>query len=436
MPETSTSAAPQLTGTILDYAGHSEEARSASDPNAKPWKEGRPAEHAQGVQWIGPWEQAGDGFAAHTRASARAFSQSGLPVQLRGISPRQDVDDEVVDTVRDLLTTSIAKYEVRVVQIVPSIEAVARWLTHPRLTAEEAAGRNAATILYTVWERETLDRDLVRLMSRAGQLWTACSRNARALVAAGAPEQKVHVVPLPYSPDDPTLRLAGRPRKPGPLRFLHIGKWEPRKAQDKLLHGFMLAFRPGEAEFIIKTSKTSPEFGGYPKNPVLAVEAALSDPRVAANGWTDKNISPSIRMIRDRISEKQIVALHSWADVYCTASHGEGFDMPAFASALAGNRLIFTPCGGPEDFSNESDIMVENCGSEPCDPWYEWEDGSTWTSVHVEDVASAMKKAQTLGRARVARDLRARYSEVEVGRQMRALVERQADSFGVKIGGA
>jgi len=433
--QTPNPAPAPLTGTILDYAGHSEEARSAADPNAKPYKEGRAAEHARGVQWIGPWESPDDGFAGHTRASVRALSAAGLQVQLRGLSPRQDVEEQVVDSVRDLLTKSIAKYEVRVVQIVPNLDVVSRWVLHPRLDAQEAAGRNAATILYTVWERENMDRNLVALMSLAGQLWTACSRSAKALVAAGAPADKVHVVPMPYTATDPFAAMAPRRRPGGPLRFLHIGKWEPRKGQDQLIHAFMLAFRPGEAEFIIKTSKQAPEFVGYAKNPTAAVQAALRDPRVAANGWTDATVSPSIRMIRDRLSDTQIVALHSWADVYCTASHGEGFDMPAFASALARNRLVYTPCGGPEDFCNDADVLVQNCGSESCHPWYEWEENSTWTSVATDDVAEALREAARRGRGPVTRSLSSGFSAIGVGRKMRQLIEQQAQTFGVRFNG-
>lgn len=432
MSEQQAAVVPALTGTILDYSGHAEEARTGADPNAKPYKEGRPAQHERGVQWVGPWESASDGFASHTRTSARALANAGMPVQLRGISPRQDVDEAVSGPISDLLTASIGKYEVRVVQIVPSLDAVAKWVTHPRLTATEAAGRNAATVLYTVWERESLDRDLVALMSRAGALWTACRRSARALIEAGAPESKVSVVPLPYLQDDPLLRLAERPFRGGPPRFLHIGKWEPRKAQDRLLHGFLRAFRPGQAELILKTSKSAPDFDGYPRNANAAVESALADPRVVAKGWTEQNVSPSVRMIREQLTDAQIVALHSWADVYCTVSRGEGFDMPAFASALAGNRLIYTPCGGPEDFANEHDVLVQNCGSEPCDPWYEWEEGSTWTSVRVEDVANALAAAAAMPRQRLARDLSA-FSATVVGKRMRALLESQAYAFGVKL---
>lgn len=430
--QTQVPAAPALTGTILDYSGHSEEARASADPNAKPYKEGRPAEHEVGVQWIGPWEQRYDGFAKHTRLSARAVASAGVPVHLRGLDPKESNDEVSQEEVYDLLTASIRNYEIRVVQIVPDVQAVGRWVFHKGLNEDDSAARNRATIMYTVWERENIDPSIVAMMSRAGQLWVACERNARALVASGANAESVHVVPVPFLPSDPAVALQTRARFPGVHRFLHIGKWEPRKAQDKLLHGFMLAFSPGEAELIIKTSKFAPAFSGYPADPANAIEHALYDEGVKARGWTKANVSPSIRMVRDSLTDSQIVSLHNWADTYCTVSHGEGFDMPAFTAALAGRRLVYTQSGGPEDFVCNDDILVEPTGSEPVDPWYDWEPSATWTAVDVNNIADALRRAVGTGTNRVKRDL-SRFTLESVGRQMRDLLEKQANTFGRSV---
>jgi hypothetical protein len=422
--------AAELTGSILDYAGDAEWVRQQADPKAKGYKDGRPADFERGVQWIGPWEDQADGFNEHTRRSVHAFASSGIPVQLRGLNPRLDVEEEALDLVRDVAGTSIAKYEVRVVQCVPGVGVIAKWVTHQHLDAEAAAGRNAATILYTVWERENIDPGIVRKMSLAGGLWVGCKRSAKALVAAGADPRRVAVVPVPHWPDDPMLALSKRKRVAGAPRFLHIGKWEPRKTQDKILHGFMRAFRPGEAELIVKTSKSNPRFTTYPNGPVEAVSVALGDEAVRANGWTETNISPSIRMIRERLTDKQMVGLHGWADIYVSVAHGEGFDMPAYDSALAGNRIVYTPSGGPEDYTGEHDVMVEGCGIEPVDPFYDWEESATWASVTLDGVVSALKKAANLPLACIERDMSA-FSAAEVGKRMAELVEAQAATFGV-----
>lgn len=426
-------APPKLTGTILDYAGHSEESRASLDPNAKPYKEGRPAQHERGVQWIGPWEQPYDGFATHTRRSVRALALQGVPVQLRDVSPKASPNEVTMAEMYDLLNTSIANYEMRVVQVVPDHRVLARWVYHKGLSEDDSAARNNATVLYTVWERENLDRDVVATMSRAGQLWVACRRNARALIDAGAPDSKVKVIPVPYFPDDPHLALQNRPRLPGVHRFLHIGKWESRKAQDVLLHGFMLEFVPGEAELIIKTSKYGPTQARYPGDPAAAIARALEDPRVVERGWTQANVSPSIRMVRESLTDKQMVALHAWSDTYCTVSHGEGFDMPAFNAALAGRRLVYTRSGGPEDFTNEHDVQVEFTGMEPVDPWYEWEKDAVWTNVNVEQVAAALRSANDRGYVRIERDLSS-FSIAEVGLRTADLLREQAQTFGGSIG--
>ena len=421
-----------MTGTLLDFMVDADWDTPGTDPEASSGKLGVPADHARGIQYVAPWETAADGFSEHSRRSVRALANTGAVVQLRGLRHEPEIEDEVQARMYDLLTTSVTKCVVRVIQVVPIDGQLGKWVTHPKLSAQALAGRNRATAFYTVWEREGVSPKIVKLLSRAGQVWVGCERSRKMLVEAGVPERKLHRVPMPFAPDDPHLKLVGRTRQPGAPRLLHVGKWEPRKGQQNIIGAFMLAFRPGDAELMLKTSKYAPKFAGYPKGPGEACALWLDDERVRRNGWTAENVHPSIRMIRERLTEAQMVALHGWSDIYVTLSHGEGFDMPAFDAKLAGNRMVYTESGGPEDFAGSGDVLVPTAGSVPCHPFYQWEGNARGTGYWLEDAAEALREATVGLNTREFKhdfDVDA-FSEKHVGREMLANLNELAESFG------
>jgi len=433
-----------MSGSILDYqmGGPSSDVDDFPgedtnlSPEAKACKPGVPAEHPLGVEYLAPWRQPGDGFAEHSRRCARALAMAGAPVHLKGTSASFDAPDEEIELqVRDLLQASIARYSVRVVQIVPTSSALRGFLTHSRMPSQLTAARNAATALYTVWERDGIGDASKTLMPLAGQLWVANNANGAMLARAGLDVSGMRVIPVPYLPADAHLALHGRPARSGPVRFYHIGKWEDRKAQDKIIGAFMMAFRPGQAELLIKTSAGSPDFGPtFPNTPFDAAALWMKDARVSANGWTTDNLSPSIRMIRAQLSSEKLLALHEMCDVYVTLSRGEGFDMPAFDAKLSGNRMIYTPSGGPQDFASEDDILVPYTGNVPANPWYQWGPEATWGDFEVRVASEAFARAASDGkRVHDRRVDLSRFAAQAVGERMLEGLQELAIKLGGKV---
>ncbi len=421
------------TGTILDYehgVGSSDTVGLGLATN----KEGTPAEHELGVQYQAPWEIPADGFAEHARRCARALAMTGCPVHLRSGRPivldPTDEMEAIQRQYRDLVHASIGRYSAQVHQLVPT-EGILQRITMPTaaairggMSAEQMRLVNSFRVLSTVWEREPLPAYDAEALSRVGQAWVACQANARMLIEAGVPAEKVRVVPIPFLPDDPHLALRGRKRRPGPVRFYNIGKWEPRKEQDRVLGAFMMAFRPGEATLIMKTSRSAPNFGGsYPKSPSESVQRWMVDERVKQNGWTADNVNKHIFLIQEVISEERMVALHAMGDVYVSLSRGEGFDMPAYDAKLSGNRMVYTPSGGPQDFAQGSDFPVPKTGTVPCHPFYGWGTGR-YLDYDLGDAAKALQLAHgavrlgPIDEAEEINALRRRFSAEAVGRSM------------------
>jgi len=425
----------EKTGTILDYLGHSAEAADAAD--GKPaFKEGTESEHERGIYYRAPWEPVADGFAEHSRRSARALSLTGVPIHLRSYFQRihtgEDSDEfrKIEEQLRPLIRASISRPWVEIYQLVPTDQNLHRHTSmsadQTRFMKQEAFDRvNQARILYTVWERDPVPRGSIDALKRVGQCWTACRANRDMLERAGVPASKLRVVPIPHFPDDPHLALVGRQRRPGTVRFYHIGKWEPRKAQDKLIAAFLSAFRPGQAQLVLKTSELRKPIDGYPQNPVEAIKQACLLPQVRANGWTFLNWRAGIKLFTARLPAATLVSMHDFGDVYVTLSRGEGFDMPAYDAKLAGNLMIYTPSGGPQDFAGEKDVRVEPTGTVPCHPLYGWNPDARHLDFELEAARAAMWEAFRRVKDHDRRpdvDL-ARFRAEAVGRDMLRFVE-------------
>jgi len=409
--------------------------RDFRDPRSGPMcvKPGKAAEHERGVLFQGPWEIYADGFCEHVRRLARSLSIAGVPVHLRSAIPRHrspSGEDRLVDQeYGDLLFAKIASYVAQVQMVVPTPGVLSSLVTHRWYSVEQLRYINAHRTICTVWERQSgVHADDVAALNTAASSWVATPSAIELLANAGVERERLHWVPCPFLPDDPHLKLLGRERRPGPVRFYHVGKWEPRKEQRQLIGAFLRAFRPGQAMLMLKTSEKSPPLLDYPTSPMAALRGWMDDKAVLSNGWTPDNLERGVRVIAKRLSGEQMIELHSMGDCYVTLSRGEGFDMPAFDAKLAGNLMVYTPSGGPQMFCGDWDELVPQTGVVDCHPFYGWPDDSTYLDYDMDDAVLALRRAATS----VRRGERCRgmdvtpFSARSVGRKMRGLLEQLA----------
>lgn len=427
----------QPTGTILDYMAGGAEDDVNMTPNTAIFKDGTKAEHPFGVLYQAPWHKYADGFCEHSRRVARALSQTGLPLQMRAIdaSSTLDPDPEAQAQIEDLLHTSIERYSVGVYQFTGT-SIVAKLMVPPfaYLSDEELRLIRRAKVLYTVLERDRIERRPARMMNLAGQVWTACKANVEALVESGVKREQIRVVPIPHFPADPILKLVGRRRKPGPPRLYHIGKWEPRKAQHEMLGVFLRAFKPGEAHFYIKTAPLITTIAGYPQNPTASIGIWLKDERVIANGWDLSKVNRNVFFVVGRLSEEKLRSLHDIGDVYVTLSRGEGFEMSAYDAKLAANRMVYTPSGGPPDFAGPGDLLVPASGKIACHAFYEWGPDDKYLDYDLDVAAEKMRASVVnLPTVHVSDVDLSDFTAEAVGKRARGYLEELAASFGGRI---
>lgn len=416
---------------LADYQGYGD-----YDEKAQPFHTGwREAEFEEGVAYICPWEDPYAGFPEHSRRCARALDDAGVHVQLRSVDPSIQwhmffevggVDKlDLRGQYNDLLSKTFKKLMVEVYQIVPSDELLQKLTTSRWIDEKQLEAVNRFRVISCVFERDRISEYATKALNRVGMVWVANRQDESMLKRCGV--ERVAVVPIPHFPDDPLLKLQGRQRRPGPVRFYHIGKWEARKAHHEMLGAFLMAFKPGEAKLYFKTSTKAPEFGDYPLGPDQSVHAWVNHERVAANGWTIDLANQDIRLIRQRVPPEQIRLLHDMGDVYLSLSRGEGFDMPAYDAKLSGNMLVYTPSGGPQDYAGaEDDLLVPKVGEVPCDPFYRWGDAQ-YLHWSYGDAIDAMRKARDLiesGKRTISDPvLPPGFTAAEVGQKMRKLID-------------
>ena len=451
----------RLTGTILDYA---EQGGASGDwAHQHGYRPGAAAAHALGVRFQGPWDQVADGFHEHVRRQARALALVGCPVHLQGIAPllhygavAGSEEEKVLALMAPLTDATIARAAVQIQMTVPNEGQLQRLVAFSQmamrvLDPDDIARILGSRIVYTVWERGPAPPADVAALSRVAQAWTACEDNRRMLIASGLSEEKVRTVPLPYFDDDPLLEYGKRRKKPRKVpRFYHIGKWEPRKDQHRMLGCFLRAFRPGEAEIYIKTSVFSRSFESYPSTWLGSVRHwMVNDLKVTENGWRfpgpdTGQIDPDeargiqkalgfmgVKIYDTRLSVEQMLGLHGACDVYLSLSHGEGWDMPAFDAKLAGNLMVYTRSGGPQDYADENDLVVPIRGRIPAHQIYRWPEGSTYIDHDDELVETLMKQAAEyvrMGEERAVANLE-RFRAESVGKLMLKYARELADNL-------
>lgn len=368
---------------------------------------GRDAEHRYGVLYEGPWETEFDGTARAVRDNARALAAQGIPTLLssrqRSVITREgvrvaaheyDFPESFMAPLRPLTGARIAELSLSI-RHTPLVH----WETLHRMVVSERAevtlrelpvdkmaqavqGLYGSTILYTVFERDSIDDMLGKVLSRFREIWVPCHTCAEVLERHGV--ERVAVVPHCVSPDSQLPAMRGRGGSENGRAYYSIGKWEPRKGFDQLVLAFLRAFRPSDgARLTIKTSDV--RWPHYP-SPEEAVAAALEDRVVLLNGWRMDNLP--LRIIIKQISEAEILRLHLTHDVYVSASHGEAWGLPAFDAVCAGRRLVHVPYGGTEEFSQTDSTRVPYHMA-AVHPAYEWGD-ARWADYDVDHLADAL----------------------------------------------
>lgn len=365
------------------------------------------------------WKQPADGWAVASRAYARAMGMAGVDVRLSDWLKTGPISEEVLAELPGLNFRP------------PAFPALSIWSSPLRcydqmqMRLDELARQRAA--YYCVFERLRIEDKLAQAFNKINGIWVQCEINRDVLVRHGV--RNVTLIRYPLFDDDP-MRALPSPRpvtNDEPMRFLYVGRFEPRKSPGNIIRAFLRAFRPGEtARLTMKLSPFAfPLEQGTETSPESTLLYELDEPDVARNGWTARNWRRSICIVRDRLSRSEMVRLYAAHDAYVSASRGEGLDLPCWDAKVSGMRVVTAPSGGPEDFMGERDIVLPRTGEVSADPRYEWGEGATYANYSLDALTEALRRVAGESRQDGRNWDASRHRAPVIGKQLRDWIEER-----------
>lgn len=419
-------------------AGNPEEGRDTSVSKGAYFAPGKAATFEHGVLYQGDYQNEADGTGIAIRLHARALASTGVPVLLKPFSGLVQttkgsfepmhiagISDAVRAEVLDLPNTSIAKLSPVIRHFIVHkrdeisnrvMRGATSSLEDPEMMIRIRKAAYSGSVLYSVWERDSVDSGMARELNRMTDNWVPCEQNAEMLRRSGV--ENVFVVPHPFDPESTLVKLTRR--KPlAEKRFYFIGRWEPRKNPVEILWAFAEAFAPGDAAHL--TMKFHGGWDCYPN-----FDQTISDILLASPKWTKEKILAHVTTIRGHIRPDQIMRLHFENNIYLSPSCGEAWCLPAFEAKIGGNLVIHTPFGGTADFCEESDIALPYV-LEDVPPTYGWAVGSRWARPNGEELVQAMLRVKAPASYSRSAIFEEKFNLKAVGARMRG---RLAEVFG------
>ncbi len=302
---------------------------------------------------------------------------------------------------------------------------------------------NCALIGMTAWETSKIPPQWISLCNIPHRLIVPSLHNLQVFSAARL-RSKVHAVAhirrnrwseFTTSQLDDFRAAVGLEKSA--LTFYCVSTADPRKNIRGLLNSYCRAFTSDQAvQLLIKTSEMGYDdhapFMHRPAVPLL--EEWLND-ITAALGRS----APHVRVIaNNRLTQRDIDALHEIGDCYVSFSRGEGWGLGAFDAATFGNPVLMPDWGGQVDFlpSPRRAAMPIHLDAAPIWPTHKpsmWNDQS-WANVHGEDGVKAFKDASInidthrSEARRIQGFIANEFSEERVTKQLLAAVDGELDA--------
>lgn len=293
----------------------------------------------------------------------------------------------------------------------------------------------ATCIAYTTWEGVApVPDDILAALSQFDRLWVPSVETAKQFEHQFADGRlKAELVPHAFderrwSPQAIGAREAERVVRPR-YTFYTIGAWVLRKNLSDVVRAYLRAFRLGDP---VELRVHAPHGG--------EMQCAMT--QVAALGVAPEAMPP-VRFTSQWLSHDDVQQIHRDGDCFCTASHGESWNIPAFDALLHMNHIIAPRLSGSDDYLLDTsadlcharldaaggEVVVASLTNGEARMQYVGTQGlsvrENWRTVSVAELAQAMREAF----AQRKRTLKIRYNPAErfgrssVGNQIRKLLQ-------------
>lgn len=230
--------------------------------------------------------------------------------------------------------------------------------------------KKAKNIGYTTFETDRIPDFWVRECNKLDAVFTTSSWCRDVFIDSGI---KVPVFNVPPGIDVKEYSEYKSPLNPLPLddslfKFYSIFQWTERKNPEGLLTAYWTEFTGrDDVVLILKT---------YKDNTSESEQKRLIELIKYLKNNLKLSHYPSIYLIGDLLSRREIIDLHLQADCFVLPQRAEGFGMPHFDAMALGKPIITTGYGGSMEFTKEEyahliDYRLTPVKNMPWCPWYE-----------------------------------------------------------------
>lgn len=193
--------------------------------------------------------------------------------------------------------------------------------------------------------------DWPRHINLMDEAWVSCDHNRDASIESGV-TVPVRAVPVPCDVTRFERSYAPHPIRdelPDSFLFYFIGDASVRKNLPALITAFHLEFHRDEpVELVLKASIRG--LGADESRRRLREEFARV--KASLNLYADPSLYKDELIVSERLSDEGVMRLHASCDCFVSASHGEGWGLPAFAAMAMGKTPILPDYSANPSYSN------------------------------------------------------------------------------------
>ena len=313
------------------------------------------------------------GYAFAVRRFVRGLVEAGIRVRLVDLNyaDTDNLPDDQLDPLLRTLDRPVRAKAVLTITTPPAVEVV------PGLK----------TINYTMFEALDIPPLWAAQSRRHDHVVVATASSREAWLRAGHPPDRVHVSPAGVDaveagriPPAAIVDSAGRRLSDYRVRVLNVSDFNDRKNLDGVLRVWLGATRAEDsAALLLKIGKGSGVSGGM-RDLLTRVSAQV--------GRTLAQAAP-VFLVEGKLSDADMMGLHTASTHYWSMSHGEGWDLPMAQAGAMGLTLL-----APDHSAYNAylDGRVAHMIPSPITPGITAYAGQDWWSPDEDEAARLLRK--------------------------------------------
>ncbi len=364
------------------------------------------------------------GYGDEGRAMITAMQKRGHPVTARAWG------QEVPEFIDQLAASAPSR-------LLSLHQAVQTPLGHPFVSVQHMPGYCAtpvqgaqANVMRTMFETDSIPADWVGRLNQMDEVWVPASFNRETFTRAGV---SVPVEVVPGGVDGSLFRPGLRPLRVHGVRgtvFLSIFEWSYRKGWDVILSAWAAAFGPDDDASLVL--RTAPHEGSC-FDPNERIDAFLE-----SIGKSRRDVAPIIVLDRP-LSLTDLPRLYAAADVYVSASRGEGWGRPMIEAMACRLPTVATRWSGNLEFmDDENSVLLDIEGLRAIDGRAEFAfyRGHSWAEPSVEHLVEVMTRleADAEYRTRIGARARADVERKWQWQQVSGVLAERIDALAERTG--